>query len=413
VSDETRKKKMPRLPRGIQRRPDGRLRLYTTDVNGKPHQPIVTWDLLKKLKVPTPEETKLPLPGVELAKKALAKLQSKIMEERRTGAIEASATVKIAALFPLIKRDYQHDGLKSWGHVQSRWDNHINPFFGHIVASELTTDHLNQYIDLRDDEGAGPATTNRELCILRRLYKLAQKENPPKVTHCPYFKMLAEPKARQGFLEDEIYDKLSRECLAEGLWLRGMLAVGCNFGWRKSEVLNLQVCQLDFPGRVIRLFAGETKNDEGRTVKMTNEVYQLLSACVAGKGPTDFVFTRDGDNSRIHDFRKAWSSTCERAGCPALMFHDLRRTAARNLRRLGVSETVIMKVGGWLTREIFTRYDIIDESDLEDAAQRLDGKRERERVERERLAAESATGTGVETGTKTGIVKDGAESRVQ
>ncbi len=145
---------------------------------------------------------------------------------------------------------------------------------------------------------------------------------------------------------------------------------------------------------------------------MPNDVHQILSACAEGKSEQDFVFTRD-DGQRVRDFRTAWENACARAGCPNLLFHDLRRTAARNLRRLGVSEGVIMTIGGWRTRDVFARYDIIDEADLADAAQRLDGKREREQIERARLASESATGTGVETGTKTGIVEEGAERRVQ
>ena len=57
---------------------------------------------------------------------------------------------------------------------------------------------------------------------------------------------------------------------------------------------------------------------------------------------------------------------------PKLLFHDLRRTAARNLRRAGVAEGVIMKIGGWKTRSVFEHYAIVFQSDIADAMQRLE-----------------------------------------
>ena len=54
-----------------------------------------------------------------------------------------------------------------------------------------------------------------------------------------------------------------------------------------------------------------------------------------------------------------------------LIFHDLRRTAARNLRRAGISETVIMKIGGWGTRSVLERYAIVSRGDMVDAMQKL------------------------------------------
>jgi integrase len=95
----------------------------------------------------------------------------------------------------------------------------------------------------------------------------------------------------------------------------------------------------------IRLEAGTTKNGEGRAVRMTREVATLLTACIVGKQPDYFVFTRtdkkrkDGTLEKgkpVEGFRKIWKAVCTRAGVPDLLFHDLRRSGVRNLRRLGV-----------------------------------------------------------------------------
>jgi integrase len=78
---------------------------------------------------------------------------------------------------------------------------------------------------------------------------------------------------------------------------------------------------------------------------------------------SEYVFHCDGE--QVGDFRKAWSSACRLAGFPALRFHDLRRSAARNLDKAGVSQTVGMQITGHETPSMYRRYRIVDEQDIE------------------------------------------------
>lgn len=285
-----------------------------------------------------------------------------------------TARVTVEELATDFLRDYEIAERKSIDDANARWRLHLKPFFGHLRAISVSSDLIGRYIVERQQQGAKNATINRELACLKRMFNLGMGATPPKVARIPAFSKLAERNVRKGFVEDSEYQKLCTAASRVGLWLRALLEVGYAFGWRVSELVNLRVNQIDLLNQTVTLNPGETKNDDGRVVIMTDAVQQLLTRCAVGKQPTDAVFTRD-DGKPVRDFRDAWRSICAEAGAPERLFHDLRRTAVRNMVRAGIPERVAMQISGHKTRAIFDRYHIVNETDLRQAAVAMDQHR--------------------------------------
>jgi integrase len=82
-----------------------------------------------------------------------------------------------------------------------------------------------------------------------------------------------------------------------------------------------------------------------------------------------FVFSRQGKQIKYYYY--SWRKARTKVGLPDRMFHDLRRTAARNMTRRGIPEVVAMRITGHKTRSIFDRYNIVNEADLAAAAERM------------------------------------------
>jgi integrase len=208
------------------------------------------------------------------------------------------------------------------------------------------------------------ATVNRELSILRTAFNRGRKCTPPKVERLPYFPIVSEAgNARQGFLTDEQYAAL-RDALPD--YLRPLFVTAYFTGVRLSELLAWRWEQVDWEQGFVTLQANETKSGHARAVPiLAGDMLTWLKLAHDQSNGCANVFQRAGEP--IKEFRGAWKNACKAAEVPDLKFHDLRRTAVRNMRRAGVSQVVRMRITGHRTDSMERRYNIVDVEDIQTA----------------------------------------------
>ena len=141
---------------------------------------------------------------------------------------------------------------------------------------------------------------------------------------------------------------------------------------RKGSIASLRWA--DVGDDVIYLRAKDNKARKPKTKPLEGELQDIIerrrTAAVleddnGTKRFAEFVFHRH--SLPVGDFRKAWATACKAANADHRLFHDLRRTAARNLIDPGVQQAVAMKITGHRTDSMFRRYAIVNEEQKREA----------------------------------------------
>ncbi|MGC2529786.1 MAG: tyrosine-type recombinase/integrase [Candidatus Acidiferrum sp.] len=252
-------------------------------------------------------------------------------------------------------------GLKKYKHGLPGGLQHIDEFFKGKTARSITTDLINEFIRDKQDDGYANGMINRTLALLKRAMNIAKRDG--KLASVPYFPHLDESEAvRQGFVEADRFKEI-RKALPEHL--HPLLIFLHTTGIRVSAARAIKWRQIEESAEkmYVRLPGILTKNKQPLLLPLATELAALLRGA-----------KREGAVFNGTNLRREWDKVRIAVGDSDLLIHDLRRTGARNLRRAGVPESVIMAIGGWRTRSVFLRYNIVDTSDLDDAMAKLEAK---------------------------------------
>jgi integrase len=298
--------------------------------------------------------------------------------ERAEGALVlGSDRVSIAALLDDAIRDYKMHHRRTTSDAEQR-AAHLRWLFKDKRAHTLTGADVVEYAVARQSGAGAPspigrprakaanATVNRELALLKKALRLGIENG--RILRMPRIRMLREAPPRQDFFTRDELDQLVPHLPAE---LRPVVLFAFAVAWRKEEVLGLRWENVDLKDRMIRLPADSSKNEDAREIPIAGAVESLIRAQLKARLSSGcaWVFHRNG--KRIRDFRGSWSAACEAAGLEGKLFHGLRRSGVRTMRRSGISEEIAMRISGHRTSSTFRRYNITSREDLAEAAEKI------------------------------------------
>ena len=194
----------------------------------------------------------------------------------------------------------------------------------------LTLWEVEKYKSLRKKQGRKPETINKELGVIRRMFNLALEGSlSVKVGKNPVqgIKLVKVPKTKPRTYKPWEFQKLYDDASSH---FKPILLCAYMTGMRRSEIARLKWQDVDFNDRT--LYVSETKNDEPRTMPMSDALFDKLQE-MKQDSTSEFVFTtQEGQPyTSISAWKRAWSTALKRSGIEKGRFHDLRHTFVSNL----------------------------------------------------------------------------------
>jgi len=215
---------------------------------------------------------------------------------------------------------------------------------GQITRAEMETWRRKKMTTCR------PATINRDLSRLRRMFSLAVEWELLEESPMAGIRFLRENNARTRYLSLQECQRLIASCIAPHI--RALVGVALHSGMRLGEILNLRWYDLDFASGFI--LVRDSKNGESRHVPMDATLSALFRAYPHRLG-TDLVFS-SSRGGRIVDVRTGFLNSCKRAELTDLHFHDLRHTFASQFVMAGGDLYILKEILGHKSLAMTTRY---------------------------------------------------------
>ena len=228
------------------------------------------------------------------------------------------------------------------------------------TASDVTPADIQRYVTERL-KTVKPATVNRELAFLKRVFNDAIENERATSNPVERVKLLKENNARVRFLAPEEEERLLRELKKPEH--KALVIFALVTGLRQSEQFGLKISDISDNTIYVR----RSKHGGARTIPLSTAALQMLNVWRMGRGRDERVFPVNPHNF----YNRVFKPALKRAGVENFHWHDLRHTFASRLVMKGVDLRTVQELLGHKTLSMTLRYSHLAPGHLKDAIEKL------------------------------------------
>lgn len=238
------------------------------------------------------------------------------------------------------------------------WRERLGRYMLHEVTPDLIAQH-------RDSLGCSPATRNRYLAALRRVWTVAMKRwhwTDRSPAHLVATRR--EPEGRVRYLSSSEREALLQACRRSlSATLYPLVVLALTTGARQQELMALRWQLVDLDRQVAYVL--RSKNRQRRQLALAQWSIEVLREYGEHRGHADRVFPGSFP-------RTAFEHALVVSGIEDFRWHDLRHTWASYMAMSGASLLEIQHAGGWKTAAMVNRYAHLSPAHVSDVVRRVD-----------------------------------------
>lgn len=277
-------------------------------------------------------------------KKSAEKAEIKIKSELLSGRYDLIEGKKELTFFQLCDKfeEYAENNRKNYQKDKGMVKK-LKTFYGNCLLSKFDSSEVEKFRTKRKLDGMKPATINKEVGILRRMFNIAIDNGW--MTKNPALKKSVKPMAVENtekkVLTFEEEKRLLSACTGECAYLKPIIICALHSAMRKSEILGLEWKNVDLENRLITILV--QKNRKKSYLPISETLLKELKKLHQQKS-SKYVFVNPITNLPYVNIRNNYNKVLKQAKIADFTFHTLRHTACTRLLEKGVSIDVVKEI---------------------------------------------------------------------